>query len=446
MTLAGHIFLLLLFPSLTVVHSLHLNLIHKYSIHSPLFPGNLTNSEMAQRLYAGDRARARLLRPSLSGLNYSIERLRPNLKGDPSSYMVELTIGTPARRKYHLVMDTGSRILWMQCKPCIHCWKQKVPIFDPGKESSSFDPIPCNHTLCDLSKPGWKCVKGRCHYSIKYTEGSSTEGVLASETLGFASDGPQKEFVRNFIFGCAHDSRDFTLSKEHSGILGLNMNRLSLPSQLSGQIGGRFAYCLSPLTNNAHPPSRLKFGDEAVLKGPQVKTIPFVHVPNEMIYYLALSDVSVANRRLRFKPEDFAVRKEGGHLKGGFIIDTGSTYTIFSNGGPYERISEAFVEYFKPFKLRRTKYSPFEVCYKVPRKGFKGSLPSMTLHFVGGVDYVVQPTNIVEEMEENTICVAITSLPDMSILGVYQQFNYHFSYNVKEMSLSFAPADCSRIA
>nr|CAD1836555.1 unnamed protein product [Ananas comosus var. bracteatus] len=360
--------------------------------------------------------------------------------------MVEIYIGTPARRKYYLVMDTASDILWMQCKPCIRCWKQSKPIFHPVKESSSFDPIRCNHTLCDLGRPGWKCVKGQCHYSIGYGDGSSSKGILAFETLGFASDRHQKEFVRNFIFGCANDNRDPAMTKEQSGVFGLNMEPLSLARQLLELIGGRFSYCLPPFKSNKQPLSRLKFGDEAILRGPQVRTIRIIHAPTLITYLLPLSDVSVAGHRLGFKSKDFAIHKnDHGNVRGGFIIDSGTSFTAFKSGGPYERIIETFKAYFEPFKLRPTNSELFEVCYVLPHEGFKETLPSMTLHFSGGVDYLVPPNNVVVKLGVNKLCVAIRSFPEASILGERNQFNYHFSYNIKEKLLSFAPADCSRV-
>nr|CAD1826658.1 unnamed protein product [Ananas comosus var. bracteatus] len=443
-----HATLLLLFLSLTVVHSLHFNLIHKYSVHSPLFPGNLTEVNKVQRLYEGDMARARFLRPSLFGLNYSVELLRPNLKAERYNYLIEVFIGTPARRKYYLVFDTASAVVWLQCKPCIHCWKQDTQIFHPAKESSSFEPIPCNHTLCDLTEPGWKCVKGKCHYTLEYGEGSSSRGILASETLGFASEGPGKESVRNFVFGCANDNRGFQAHEEFSGIFGLNTDRWSPANQLTDLIGGRFSYCFSPIVSHNQPPSRLKFGNEAVLRGPRVKTINIVRLPAEEIYQypLPLSDVSVAGRRLGFKRGDFAIRKRAdGHMVGGFIIDSGSTHTAFSTGGPYERITAAFRAYFRPFKLQPSKHRLFDVCYRLPREGFKGQLPSMTLHFGDHADYIVQPKYTMVEVARNTLCVAITSYPGFSLLGLYHQYDYHFSFNVKEMFLSFVPADCSKV-
>nr|CAD1826657.1 unnamed protein product [Ananas comosus var. bracteatus] len=443
----------LLLLSSSIVCSLHLNLIHKHSIHSPLFPGNLTAGERQLRLQADDEARTRLLETSLqSGLNYSEENLRPYLAAEKFVYMVEVSIGTPThdegRRKYYLVLDTGSGIVWLQCEPCINCWNQITPIFDPSKDSTTFAPIPCNHPLCDLRQSTFKCVNNQCRYNIRYMTPATSKGVLASETLGFASSAgsARTEFVRHFILGCARDNRQFSLPARVAGVFGLNMEPPSPASQMEGRIGGRFAYCLPRFTGHAQPPSRLKFGDEAILRDPHVKTLRFVHVHGKFRYYLPLIDVSIADRRIGFAPGAFAVHRRGQTTRGGFIIDTGTTYTRFITGGPYKQIMEAFKEYFKPFKLRKAKSTApgsLKLCYKIPRTGFT-AFPSMTLHFSEGNDFVIQPPNVVVQAEEK-FCIAVGSLNVVSILGSYQQHDYKISYDVRNKLLSYASADCSRV-
>nr|CAD1826655.1 unnamed protein product [Ananas comosus var. bracteatus] len=198
---------LLLTLSSTIVCSLHLNLIHKHSIHSPLFPGNLTaDVERQLRLYADDEARAQLLENKALTSQLQRKHLRPHVAADKFLYMVELSIGTPSgdeeRRKYYMVLDTGSGIVWLQCEPCIHCWNQITPIFDPSEDSTTFAPIPCNHPLCNLRQPTFKCVNNQCHYSIRSLTPSFSKGVLASETLAFASSAgsARTESVHHFVF------------------------------------------------------------------------------------------------------------------------------------------------------------------------------------------------------------------------------------------------------
>lgn len=277
---------------------------------------------------------------------------------------------------------------------------------------------------------------------------ATSKGVLASETLGFASSAgsARTEFVRHFILGCARDNRQFSLPARVAGVFGLNMEPPSPASQMEGRIGGRFAYCLPRFTGHAQPPSRLKFGDEAILRDPHVKTLQFVHVHGKFRYYLPLIDVSIADRRIGFAPGAFAVRRQGQTTRGGFIIDTGTTYTRFITGGPYKQIMEAFKQYFKPFKLRKAKSTApgsLKLCYKIPRTGFT-AFPSMTLHFNEGNDLVVQPPNEVVQTE-NKFCIAVGGLLMVSVLGAYQQHDYKISYDVRNKALSYVSADCNLV-
>ncbi|KAL5850130.1 hypothetical protein ACOSQ4_008143 [Xanthoceras sorbifolium] len=54
-------------------------------------------------------------------------------------YYAIVDIGTPGQSVY-VILDTGSDITWIQCKPCsVQCFKQPGPIFDPSK-SSTYSP------------------------------------------------------------------------------------------------------------------------------------------------------------------------------------------------------------------------------------------------------------------------------------------------------------------
>ncbi|XP_078153704.1 uncharacterized protein LOC144548867 [Carex rostrata] len=73
----------------------------------------------------------------------------------------QLAIGTPPR-PYALLLDTGSGLIWTQCKPCSRCAPQSSPIFDPFK-SSTFSRLPCSNKLCqDLDS---NSTKHHCMYS-----------------------------------------------------------------------------------------------------------------------------------------------------------------------------------------------------------------------------------------------------------------------------------------
>lgn len=48
-----------------------------------------------------------------------------------------------------VIVDTGSDLTWTQCEPCVDCFKQLAPIFNP-KNSSSYKTIGCNNKICKM--------------------------------------------------------------------------------------------------------------------------------------------------------------------------------------------------------------------------------------------------------------------------------------------------------
>jgi hypothetical protein len=70
---------------------------------------------------------------------------------EQAEYAMTLYLGTLVQ-KFVLVVDTGSDLVWVQCKPCTSpygCYKEADPLFDPSA-SSSYTPVPCsNDRICD---------------------------------------------------------------------------------------------------------------------------------------------------------------------------------------------------------------------------------------------------------------------------------------------------------
>jgi hypothetical protein len=64
-------------------------------------------------------------------------------------YVMELSLGTPPQ-KFFTVVDTGSDLTWVQCSPCILCFEQPNPLFNPTA-SSTYSPTTCNNNLCKVS-------------------------------------------------------------------------------------------------------------------------------------------------------------------------------------------------------------------------------------------------------------------------------------------------------
>jgi hypothetical protein len=78
---------------------------------------------------------------------------------------MNLAIGTPAL-PYYAILDTGSDLTWTQCQPCIDCYTQPTPIYDPS-HSSTYSKLPCQSPLCISD---FDCTNASCEYDYSYAD------------------------------------------------------------------------------------------------------------------------------------------------------------------------------------------------------------------------------------------------------------------------------------
>jgi len=100
---------------------------------------------------------------------------------DTLEYVVTVGLGTPAVTQT-LLMDTGSDLSWVQCRPCpaATCHPQKDKLFDPAR-SATYSAFRCGSAACrglggDLDGNGCS-RRGRCQYAVSYGDGSNTTGT-----------------------------------------------------------------------------------------------------------------------------------------------------------------------------------------------------------------------------------------------------------------------------
>ncbi|KAI8565276.1 hypothetical protein RHMOL_Rhmol03G0246300 [Rhododendron molle] len=142
--------------------------------------GSFTKFERLQR--AMKRSSPRLKRFSEMVLTTKNPNLTstvyPNRDGE---FLMNLSIGTPPV-SYSAIMDTGRALIWTQGKPCLRCFSQPTPVFDP-KKSSSYSNVSCSNKLCK-ALPISSCKDGS-DYRYAYEGGAFTSGFLATETFSF---------------------------------------------------------------------------------------------------------------------------------------------------------------------------------------------------------------------------------------------------------------------
>jgi hypothetical protein len=128
---------------------LRAELMHRDHPDSPLSPPRGASSAAHRLTAAIRRDKARLARRL--GSDDFQTAITANDAAD-GEYTIDVYLGTPAR-KFTMIVDTGSDLVWVQCLPCSspgnNCFYSPNPYFDPSA-SSTYSAIPCTDTLrCD---------------------------------------------------------------------------------------------------------------------------------------------------------------------------------------------------------------------------------------------------------------------------------------------------------
>ncbi|CAI0422875.1 unnamed protein product [Linum tenue] len=182
---------------------------------------------------------------------------------------MNISLGTPPF-PIVAIADTGSDLIWTQCKPCTNCYKQNAAVFSPNSSSTY-------------------------------------------KTVAFPK----------MVIGCGHDNAG-TFSPKGSGIVGLGGGSVSLVTQLGPHIGGKFSYCLVPSSAAAEATSTLSFGQSAVVSGNGVATTPLIPDPSQPTFYVVqLEAVSVGSKKIPFHGSTV-----GETSSGNIIVDSGTTLTL----------------------------------------------------------------------------------------------------------------------
>lgn len=374
-------------------------------------------------------------------------------------YFMDVFIGTPPKH-YSLILDTGSDLNWIQCTPCFDCFEQFGPHYDPN-QSSSYRNVSCNDHRCGLVSPpdpARECKpesdSQSCPYFYWYGDSSNTTGDFATETftvnLTTNVDGVKERNreveVENVMFGCGHWNRG--LFHGAAGLLGLGRGPLSFASQLQSLYGHSFSYCLVDRNSNSSVSSKLIFGeDKDLLNHPELNFTSLIggnEAPVDVFYYVHIKSVIVGGETLDIPETTWDLSSDG---FGGTIIDSGTTLSYFADPA-YNIIKKSFMEKVKRFPVVHD-FPILEPCYNVSGiKDYKNDLPSFGLLFNDGAVWNFPVENYFIKLEpEDIVCLAVLGTPRsaLSIIGNYQQQNFHIMYDTKKSRLGFAPTKCADV-
>ncbi|XP_020597458.1 aspartic proteinase nepenthesin-1-like [Phalaenopsis equestris] len=352
-------------------------------------------------------------------------------------YLINFSIGTPPRY-LPFIVDTGSSLVWTQCKPCRNCLKQPVPLFDP-KKSSTFTKLSCSSKHCSVlgSDYASQCsTNPECHFDYGYADGSETIGYIGLEIATFRYSSEKPLSVPRFAIGCARANQGSMASS--SGTAGFGRSAESLVSQLRIT---RFSYCFIPYIPKNTKRSPLFLG---AVTGSPVHSTPLLK--DDIFYYVSLEGITVGSARLPFGPDTFARKKDG---SGGTIFDSGTFNTNLITE-VFEAVKKAFLSAIKLPVSEDTLSADYELCFDTPRRGFSPEsleIPKLVFHFKGADMDLPRENYVVYDAKERMLCVMIeeTEPSSTNIIGNFYQQNMNVVYDLKKEKLSFGPAQCDRL-
>ncbi|KAI3448974.1 hypothetical protein Pfo_005639 [Paulownia fortunei] len=409
-----------------------IDLIHRDFLQSPSLVSSLTPSKRATNA----------LRRSFNRVNtltrdYSPRSASTDVFPDKGEYLMKFSLGTPPVETL-AVADTGSDLTWIQCKSCTLCFDQKAPLFEPIR-SSTYKPISCSFNPCSaiLGRAYCDGFNGICRYTIAYGDGSFSRGYLATETITLDSTTGETVAIPNVAIGCGHHDHG-TFGAGASGIVGLGGGKASLITQMGSLIRGKFSYCLAPYLGETSKPSKMSFGDDAVVSGDGVATTSVVAKTPHTFYFLTLEGITVGNQRIDFySPSSSNGSKELG--EGNIIIDSGTTLTFL----PWELYYQVIAAVKRQMKLKEVDDPEglLSLCYLSTDVAVE--VPEISVHF-RGADLKLKPENTFVKTSQSCVCLGFAPARSVAIYGNLAQMDFLVGYDLKNKTLSFKPTDCSK--
>ncbi|CAN1166761.1 Probable aspartic protease At2g35615 [Linum perenne] len=426
-------------------------LIHRDSIYSPLYNAAETIEERAQRVTKASLDRYEYLSSALS--------IRPEANLVPgfqsTVFYMNFSIGTPPVPQL-VLMDTGSALLWVKCKPCRPCnhGPKDPPIFDPVKSSTIYE-VPCEEKCKKCT--GWSPWTNRkCKFTLQYVDGRVSEGIYMKDRLTFqtSANGRTSETIESY-FGCSnHQTNKGTdLDKHFSGVIGLGPSK---PEGYLGvlaliwDLGSKFSYCVGRFSDHNYPYNSISFGANANMIG--METPMYTGVGT---YHVNLLNISIGNKILNIDPKVF---KSMSRKYGGMLVDSGSETTLL----PDEALDVIKAEVKRIAILQGMKQLRTTFGLGMWKSGlcFTGTVfkdahgfPPMGFHFEQGdifkkepeVVLKVQSFGLFDQIKNDIFCLDIHGTKQFgeipAILGMSAQQEHNFGFDMYNKLITFENID-----
>ncbi|KAF8729634.1 hypothetical protein HU200_017583 [Digitaria exilis] len=391
--------------------------------HGPCSPLATKKTLTLEEILRGDKLRASYIQRKFSkagagDVQQSDAATVPTTLGtslDTLEYLITVKLGSQAATQTMLI-DTGSDVSWVQCKPCSQCHSQADPLFNPSS-SRTYSPFSCSSATCtQLGQEGNGCsTSSQCQYIVTYGDGSSTTGTYSSDTLALGSN-----TVRNFQFGCSQVESGF--NDQTDGLMGLGGGPQSLTSQTAGTFGTAFSYCL-PATSSSSGFLKLGAGTSGFVKTPMLRSS---QVPT--FYGVRIQAIRVGGKQLSIPASVFSA---------GTVMDSGTVITRLPQTA-YSALSSAFKAGMKQYPPAPPS-DPFDTCFDFSGQS-SVTIPTVAFVFSGGAVVNLDPNGIILDS-----CLAFVSNGDDSSLGIIgnvQQRTFEVLYDVGGGAVGFKAGAC----
>ncbi|XP_074292358.1 aspartic proteinase 36-like [Silene latifolia] len=366
--------------------------------------------------------------------------------GQPSDtglYFTKVQLGNPAM-DYHVQVDTGSDILWVNCAGCDNCPKKSglgitLNLYDP-KSSSTANLINCDEKQCSIIYPGTLsgCTSDMaCQYEVTYGDGSTTSGFFVEDTFHFNKvTGLNQTTPGNgsVVFGCgAKQSGQLSSTDEAlDGIIGFGQANSSVLSQLAaaGKVQKSFSHCL----DNENGGGIFAIGQ---LVEPKLNSTPII--PNLPHYNVVMKSVEVAGHVLDLSTS---------WTDRGAVIDSGTTLAYLPDD-IYNRIVDKVLANQTELKIHivEDQFTCFEYSGKID-DGF----PLIIFNFADSLSLTIHPHEYFFPLgeDETKWCLGWMNSgmqtkdgTDITILGDILLSNKLVYYDLENGTIGWTPFNCS---
>ncbi|KAI0519474.1 hypothetical protein KFK09_006922 [Dendrobium nobile] len=336
------------------------------------------------------------------------------------AFIVNIGLGNPTKF-FSFILDTGSDLTWTQCVPCVNCYDQKNPFYDPT-QSSNFTNIPCNSNYCTTLEYFGCSSTSTCLYEERYMDNSKTNGSVNTDTLYISND-----IIYNFVFGCGYDNTGFFGHED--GLLGLSRGPHSIISQTPQAYNKIFSYCLPSGPDEI---GYLELGNSAL----SVKYTPMLtrqDFPN--IYFLNLTAILIGGKKISLPPTIFSEPRT--------FLDSG---TAFSHLPPsaYSSLRSIFRNEMSKYPMAPPLYN-LDTCYDFTNYS-QVVVPEISLIYDGEVTTNLDFTGILFVFAKSQGCLAFAENEDdgnFAIIGNMQHRTFNVVYDVGNLQIGFGANGCS---